>query len=211
MGLRFLVAAGALGLLVLPAAAHAREWLFDVTADGIGIGTYRFVLQESGTTRHLTADARFRVKLVLIEAYSYEHHADEVWRDDCLTRLASRTVEQGKTTVVDAREEGDAFVIEGPRGRETVARCPMTFAYWNPRILQAKELVNSQTGAPTPVTITAMGSEPIEVRGGKVDARRYRIETARNLIDVWYSAGDEWLGLRSTTKEGGHVLNWRLK
>jgi hypothetical protein len=211
MGLRSLVAAGALGLAVLPGAAQAREWLFDVTADGIGIGTYRFVLQESGATRHLTADARFRVKLVLIEAYSYEHHADETWQEDCLTRLATRTVEHGRTTAVAAREEGDAFVIEGPRGRETVPRCPMTFAYWNPRILQAKQLINSQTGAPTPVTITAMGSERIDVRGANVDARRYRIETARNLIDVWYSAGDEWLGLRTTTKEGGHVLSWRLK
>jgi hypothetical protein len=44
-----------------------------------------------------------------------------------------------------------------------------------------------------------------------VDARRYRVETPRNLIDVWYSGRDEWLALRSTTKEGGHVLSWHLK
>src|SRR5689334_13725818 len=208
MGFRML-AVVTLALVALPAAA--REWLFDVSADGIGIGTYRFVLHESGDTRRLVADARFQVKLLMIEAYSYELHAEEAWHGDCLKRLDSRTVERGKTTQVAAREDGDAFVIEGPRGRESVPRCPMTFAYWNPRILDAKQLLNTQTGAPTPVTITAMGSERIEVRGAQVDARRYRVETPRNLIDVWYSDRDEWVGLRSTTKEGGHVLSWHLK
>jgi hypothetical protein len=208
MGLR-LLAALALGLVALPASA--REWLFDVTLDGIGIGTYRYVLHESGDARRVTADARFRVKLLLIEAYSYEHHAEETWQGDCLTALTSRTVERGKTTAVSAREDGEVFVIDGARGRETVARCPMTFAYWNARILQARHLINTQTGAPTPVTVTAMGSERIDVRGAQVESRRYRLETERNLIDVWYSAGDEWLALRTTTKEGGHVLSWRRR
>jgi len=208
MGLR-LLAALALGLVALPVLA--REWLFDVTLDGIGIGTYRYVLQESGDVRRVTADARFRVKLLLIDAYSYEHHAQEEWQGDCLTTLTSRTVERGKTTTVSAREDGDAFVIDGARGRETLPRCPMTFAYWNPRILQARQLINTQTGTPTPVTITSLGNERIEVRGAEVESRRYRLETERNLIDVWYSPRDEWLALRTTTKAGGHVLSWRRR
>jgi hypothetical protein len=151
------------------------------------------------------------VKLLLIDAYSYEHHAQEEWQGDCLTTLTSRTVERGKTTTVSAREDGDAFVIDGARGRETLPRCPMTFAYWNPRILQARQLINTQTGTPTPVTITSLGNERIEVRGAEVESRRYRLETERNLIDVWYSPRDEWLALRTTTKAGGHVLSWRRR
>jgi len=104
-----------------------------------------------------------------------------------------------------------AFVIDGARGRETLPRCPMTFAYWNPRILQARQLINTQTGTPTPVTITSLGNERIEVRGAEVESRRYRLETERNLIDVWYSPRDEWLALRTTTKAGGHVLSWRRR
>jgi hypothetical protein len=200
-----------LAVLALPMYAGAREWRFDVTGDGFPIGTYHFTLQENGTARQLTAEARFRVRLVLVEAYRYEHHADEHWQGDCLVRLDTRTVEQGKTTLVSGRDEGEGFVIEGPRGRESLARCPMTFAYWNPRILTAKALINAQTGAVTPITVKSLGAERIKARGALVDARRFRIETEKTVTDVWYSSTDEWLGLRSTTRAGGHVLDYTLK
>jgi hypothetical protein len=198
-------------LALSPGAAGARDWLFDVTADGVGIGTYRFTVDEAGDARHVVADARFRLRLLVVDAFSYEHHAEETWQGDCLVRLESRTVEQGRTTTVTAREDGDAFVIDATHGRESTARCPMSFAYWNPRVLHARVLINTQTGMPTPVTITPMGSERIDVRATKIDARRYRVETERNVIDVWYSARDEWVALRTTTKQGNHVLQWRLR
>lgn len=71
-------------------------------------------------------------------------------------------------------------------------------------------LVNVQTGAWTPISVHALGKEAYTVRGASVDATHYRIDTARNRIDVWYSPEGEWIGLRSTSHEG-HVLAYRLK
>lgn len=202
--------AGILAAL-LCASAAAREWAFDVSADGIPIGTYAFVLNENGASRRLVADASYRVHLLVVDAFRYEHHDDETWQGDCLVRLATRTVEQGRTTTVTGSADGDAFVLDGPRGRESLPACSMTFAWWNPRILQQKALINAQTGALTPVTVTPLGRDRIEVRGTTVDATRYRMETERTVTDVWYSSEDEWLALRSTTRAGGHTLTYRLK
>jgi hypothetical protein len=207
------VFAGMLAAVVLAATndGPARDWTFDVAADGIPVGTYTFMLREDGATRQLVADAKYRVRLLVVNAYSYEHHDEETWQGDCLVRLAAHTLEQGRTTTVDGHAEGDAFVIEGPHGREMLPACPMTFAYWNPRILQQKALINTQTGALTPVSVKALGHDRITVRGVFVDATRYRMETERTITDVWYSSDDQWLGLRATTRVGGHTLTYRLR
>jgi len=197
-------------IALLPAVAVAREWMFDVTLDGLPIGTHRFTLRDDAGTMRLTSEASFRVRLLVVDAYSYVHRADETWQGDCLVALDSRTVEQGKTTRVAGRTEGDAFVVEGPDGRATLARCPMTFAYWNPRILREAELVNPQTGLATPITVRSEGVETVKVRGASVQAVRQRIQTEKTTIDVLYGPGDEWLGLRSKTHEG-HVLAYHLR
>ena len=193
------------------ARADTREWAFDVSADGIPIGRYTFVLEETGTARKLVAEAKYRVRLLVVDAFSYEHRDEETWQGDCLTRIATRTVDRGTMTVVNGQVEGNAFVIEGPRGRESLPACPMTFAYWNPRILQQKALINTQTGVLTPVAVQSLGRDRIEVRGAMVDASRYRMETERTVTDVWYSADEQWLGLRATTRVAGHVLTYRLR
>jgi len=205
---------GALALLVAlawwPATASAREWMFDVSLDGLSIGTHRFVLRGDGATARLTSDASFRVRLLVVDAYRYEHHADETWQGDCLVALDSRTIEQGKTTEVAGRTDGDAFVVERPDGRETLARCPMTFAYWNPAILRQRQLINPQTGAATPIAVEPLGNEPVKVRGTSIEVTRQRIQTDKTSIDVLYTAAGEWVGLRSRTREG-HVLSYHLR
>ena len=52
-----------------------------------------------------------------------------------------------------------------PEGRDLHPGCVMSFAYWDPRILQADRLLNSQTGEFTAVQITPRGREAVPVRG----------------------------------------------
>lgn len=187
-----------------------REWHFDVSLDGFPIGTHDISLRENGDARSAMSDMRFRVSLLGFEAGSYEQHEEETWQGDCLTRIDTRTVEKGAVTTVAGRLEGSGFVIDGPNDKQRLPACVMNFTYWNPRVLKQAKLINVQTGAWTPVTVREMGTEPYTVRGASVEATHYRIETAKNRIDVWYSPQGEWIGLRSTSHQG-HILNYRLK
>jgi hypothetical protein len=208
MGLPALFA-GAFLALTVPGVASAREWLFDVTLDGLSIGSHRYTLREDGDARHLTSDAHFRVRLLLIDAYRWDHHAEEAWRNDCLVTLDSATTEKGRTVAVTGRLEEGTFVLDGPAGQQSVGPCAMTFAYWNPRIFSQRMLVNPQTGAPTPVRVTALPRAQFTVRGQRVETGGYRVETEKTRIEAYYDATGEWVGLRSTTREG-HVLEYRL-
>ena len=200
----------ALALLV-PAAAEAREWLFDVTLDGLAIGTHRYTVREDGDARHLTSDAHFRVRLLLVDAYRWDHHAEETWRADCLVALDSATTEKGKTVTAKGRVEEGAFTVVGPDGqRQSAGPCAMTFAYWNPRIFSQRMLVNVQTGVPTPVKVEPLPRTTVTAGGRSVEAGGYAVETERSRTEAFYDAAGEWIGMRSTTRSG-HVLEYRLR
>jgi Family of unknown function (DUF6134) len=192
------------------APATAREWHFDVSVDGLGVGTHDISVQENGEARSTRSDMRLSLSLFGFEARTYEQHEEETWQGDCLTRIDTKTVEKGATTTVSGRLEGDSFVIDGPGGQQRLPSCVMSFAYWNPRVLKQANLVNVQTGAWTPITVHPPDKGAYDVRGAAVDAIRSRIDTARNRIDVWYSPEGQWIGLRSTSQQG-HVLSYRLK
>jgi hypothetical protein len=184
----------------------AREWHFDVSVDGLPIGSHDLVLQENGDARSVKSDMRFG----LLGMHTYQQHEEESWQGNCLARLDTRTEEKGNVTVVAGHPEAGAFVVDGPRGHEQLPACVMTFAYWNPVVRKQTHLVNIQTGAWTPVTVHALGKESVDVRGASVMADHYRIDTERNRIEVWYGPAGEWISLRSTTRDG-HVLAYRLR
>ena len=192
------------------ATPAVRQWRFDVTADGLPIGTHEYALHENDGTRSVQSEMHFSVRLLVIDAYRYEHHATETWQDDCLSRLDTHTEEKGRVTTVTGHVEANRFEVEGVAGREDLPSCVMTFAYWNPRVLEQSHLLNPQTGQWTPVTTQLLGTEVIDVRGQPRKAAHYLISTEKNRIELWYAVnGGEWLAMRTTTSDGHH-LAYRL-
>ena len=191
-----------------PATAQTRAWNFRVLLDEREIGRHSFTLRAIGEESELHSEARFDVRVLMFSAYRYEHEATERWRGDCLQSLVSRTDTNGERETVSAVRRGERMVVERAARRDEHAGCVMSFAYWNPRILNARHLLNSQTGELLPVTVTPRGEETIEVRGEALSTQRHRISGPQLTIDLWF-AGDRWVALESAAK-GGRRLRYRL-
>lgn len=199
-----------LALLALPASAGtpARAWDFRVLLDAREIGRHRFSADSDGSATELRSDAQFAVRVLFVDAYRYSHRARERWNGDCLESLASRTETNAGREAVLGRREDDAFVVDRPGGRDVHRGCVMSFAYWNPRILEASHLLNSQTGALVPVTVARLGGDAVVVRGQRRDAQRYRISGPDLAVDLWYADSD-WVALESHIA-GGRRLRYEL-
>jgi hypothetical protein len=78
----------------------------------------------------------------------------------------------------------------------------MSFAYWNPLMLQQTRLLNAQTGEYNAVTIKLIGEVTLRVRGVNQMAKQYRLAGDKLSIDLWYSPAGDWLALQSTTESG---------
>jgi hypothetical protein len=178
------------------------EWNFEVFLDDSKVGYHNFRLEQADDQQRLISEAEFKVKFLFVTLYKYEHENSEVWEDDCLQRIESRTNANGKKFSVRGSQGPDAFELQATDGREELARCLMTFAYWNPDFLKESELLNPQTGEILPVSVESMATESLWVRGEKIEAQRFRLQAKDMNLHLWYSKAGDWLGLESTTKDG---------
>jgi hypothetical protein len=189
------------------------EWRFTVLLDGKPIGRHVFQLEDAADgERLLRSDAEFSVELFGITVYRYRHTARERWRESCLIALQARTDDDGRVLQVQGERRGDGFVVD-PGGAATgtmLPGCAMSFSYWHPALRSQTRLVNPQTGQVDAVTVTALASTPIDVRGRLVEVEGFRIAGAGGPIDVWTSAQGAWLGLDAVVG-GGRRLSYRLR
>ena len=191
-------------------AAHAEldTWQFRVMLDDREIGHHTFILRGDDEEKELHSEARFDVRLLFVNLYRYRHQATERMRNGCLQSLESHTRTNGTSESVRASVRDSRLVVQRPENREEYGGCIMSFAYWNPQILNASQLLNSQTGELLPVTVSSQGEETIQVRGKAVTAQRHRLQAQHMTIDLWY-AGERWVALESPTK-GGRRLRYEL-
>ena len=171
--------------------------------DGKPIGTHQFVLYDTENNQQiLKSEAKFNIKILSISFFKYHHQASEAWENNCLKKLEAKTQENSKTTLVKGVQEKTSFKLSAPNSSEINAECVMTFAYWNPKILQQKKLLNPQNGDYLSANISALGQETIFAKGQSVKAEHYKIDTAKFKIDIWYGQDNEWLALKSLTEDG---------
>jgi hypothetical protein len=210
-------------LLSTSFAANAMEWNFDVYLDKTKIGTHIFTLSEDGK---MLSRAQFKVKILFLEAYSYDHISKEEWNNDCLRRIDANTIENKVVTKVSGSQEASLFNISNGEETQSLPGCVMTFAYWNPKTLKQSKLLNPQNAEYLPTNITEVGDELIEVKGNKIEAKRYKLlaladgksplemrENGAKIkldIDLWYDQNNNWVALQSTTPEGYKIL-YKLK
>ena len=205
-----LIAALCLQAAAAVAANDVDAWRFEVLLDDKQIGYHDFNVLNDGRRQVLETEASFDVKFLFITAFRYRHTNTEIWGDDCLLSIDAATDNNGDRLTVSGEQLNDAFRVSGEAGEATLERCVRTFAYWNPDILNADRLLNSQTGEYEDVSVVFEGEDQVVIDGGPVDALRYRLIAAAGEIRLWYTAdaSRRWLALEAPAK-GGRTLRYR--
>ncbi len=213
MKLRNSITAGMLAMFAAAPLAQSadttRNWRFDVLLDGKEIGYHEFELREGDREKVLETEASFDVKFLFINAFRYRHSNVEIWSDGCLSQIDATTTSNGKLQTVSGRRAEERFAVRWTEGESTLPACVQSFAYWNPQILDATQLLNTQTGEYEDVTVSFERMDEVRVDGETFDALRYRLSTKAGDITLWYSNDDQplWLALEAPAK-GGRTLRY---
>lgn len=200
----------ALICLLFTSLAHAEEWAFDVYLDKSKIGKHTFTLSNNT----LISRAKFNVKVLFINAYQYDHTSKENWSNDCLTEIDVDTTEDKVNTKVKGKKTSSGFEISDGKSSQTLPACPMTFAYWNPKILTQAKLLNPQNAEYLDTTFEKLNNESISVKGKPTETAHYKLKGAlkgknKLNIELWYNLNNEWVALKSTTPEG-YIITYKL-
>lgn len=198
-------------LMMFSLAAQAKEWTFDVYLDKQKIGIHTFELKNNV----LKSQANFKVKILFINVYEYHHTAVEQWDKDCLVKLKAYTKEDDVTYNVFAEKSDGGFGVTYNQITRYLPVCTMTFAYWNPKILQQTRLLNPQNAEYLDTKIKDLGNKIIAIQGKPTATQHYEILGSikgkpKLNIQVWYDENHHWVSLKSTTPEGYHIY-YKLK
>lgn len=206
-GTAALLVAAKLAIAAPSFGAEPLAWEFEVLLDDKAIGYHTFSVSGEGERQILRTEASFDVKFLFVTAFRYRHRNTEVWRDGCLAEIDAVTESNGRVLEVTGAQTGNRFAVASPSGTETLADCVRSFAYWNPEILGAERLLNSQTGEYEPVTVRFEGEDSVRVGDELVGARRYRLEADAGDITLWYSDDEvrRWLALEAPAKGGRRI------
>jgi hypothetical protein len=205
-----------LWLGLLP-SVQAKDWSFEVWLDKQKIGTHTFSLNN----QQLQSRADFQVKVLFINAYRYQHQADEAWQGTCLNSLKAHTEENKAVTDVSGQLKDGQFVLNkedkkdkqaaSSSEKQSLPACIMTFAYWNPAILKQTRLLNPQNAEYLDVTVTDDGIKNILVKGQDTATHQYHLHGRykgkdKLNITLWYDQQQDWVALESVTPEGYKIV-----
>ena len=191
--------------------ASVEELNFQVFLDDREVGFHNFRVEQVADTQTIDIDANFKITLLKVPIYRYQHTNREVWRNGCLQSIRSSTDANGEQFNVDGAGDAAEFTVNTAEKSDVLDdSCIMTFAYWSKDFLDQQKLLNSQNGEWLTVEIDFIGVEEIDVGSGKVAAKKYRIRDVDSELDiaVWYEdTTDRWLSLESRVK-GDRLLRY---
>jgi hypothetical protein len=196
-----------LGMSIDVRASTEKEWQFRVYLDDKEIGYHRVQMIPEEDRKRVTVEARFDVKFFFINAYSYDHRTEEVWKGSCLADIQSHTDDNGEQLFVRKLPQGKGFTLITHQGEQQLDGCVRSFAYWDPELLKASRLLNTQTGEYEKVQVLRLGDTSIEIGGRSVEAIQYRLVIGERSIDLWYTPDMNWLALQSMT-DGGYRISY---
>ena len=177
-------------------------WRFNVLTGDREIGTHTFRLTAQDGKQHLSSEASFNVKVLFVNVFSYDHRSDEHWQGNCLERIESTTRANKKRFAVNGARKSEAFVVTNLTQTQELPSCVQTFAYWNPTILEANQLLNAQTGELESINVSYTGQTSFKAYEQTYPARQYRINLEKGYIDLWYHADSNvWLGLETMSPD----------
>ncbi|XOJ85112.1 DUF6134 family protein [Methylophilaceae bacterium Uisw_099_01] len=187
--------------LIISNSTYAEEWNFDAVLNDKVIGQHTFIYEDEKTI----SNANFKFEYLFMD-FIYQHKSTETWQEGCLKTISSKTDDDGDLYEVSGHIGTDRFLVTTNNKTTELPSCVMTFAYGNPKILDQKKLMNSQSGEYLDVDIQFIREENHIVKGKEILTDLWRIEANIDdgdlLIHLWYDKNMNWVSLKSQTPIG---------
>ena len=201
---------------------------FEVLLNGKPIGHHKITLSVDERGHQVVqGEADYRVKLLGITFFAYQHQHREIWDDNCLQSLSTSTQSNGELAQVTLTSSPEGYALTTLKEPKALTfdeqPCLWSYAYWRKDFTSQRQLMNGQTGQMSPVSFErrppieanplnsgpvpepSLGEAPPESAGF-----RYRLVTDDQTINVDYSSAGQWVGLQVDLAPN-RVLTYRLR
>ncbi|MGE0119699.1 MAG: DUF6134 family protein [Dongiaceae bacterium] len=177
---------------------------YEVIRKGEKIGTHSVVFRHDGRDLEVATWTDIAVKLLGVTLYRFRYQAEESWIDGQLTRLTSRTDNDGEPLTVNLAKTGD-------RIRGTCNGIPLDLpadtipiSVWHPDFIRQSVILDQYKCAAQKVRTADQGTEFIPAGPKSVKARHYAL-SGDVRRDVWYGPDGQTLQVLFPAKDGSKI------
>lgn len=171
------------------------EIRFNVLRQGQAFGSHA-VRFEQGPDGSLIArtDVSLKAGLGPLTLYRYQLEAAETWTNGQLVKVSGKVNDDGKRRSVTAAREGAALKVKGSDFTGTAPKEAVPASHWNYAQTKTGKLLSTEDGEILNVRVDRIGRETIEAGDRKIEANRYRLDSAID-VDLWYDDDGRWVKL----------------
>lgn len=192
-----------LSMTSLPAVASELDAKFLIERKGKVIGYHEVDVTRTETGQRVDTTIEMKVSFGPITVFRYNHSSTEIWNDDVLISLVSKTKRNSKEMSVDAKRYDNELQIKGTNYEGPAPQGAMPSTYWNKDLTNAVAMINSQHGEVLDIIVEEIGQT--KAPNGEV-ATQYKL-TGSAELNLWY-VGDRWVGSNFTID--GETLDYVL-
>jgi Domain of unknown function (DUF6134) len=151
------------------------------------IGTYSSAVDKVGDATTITTQGHFKVSVLGIPLYTQDFSRVEREVGNRLVYFHGVTVENGKSSELDGRAEGDHFRLTSPSGQVNAPATIRTSGPWSVGSPGGNTIFMTDTGVIARVLTTGGERTSITIGGATLQVRRYQIDTAdgQERYEVW--------------------------
>jgi len=190
---------------------EGNKFVFSVERKGDEIGRHivTYSAAENGGW-DIDIRAEIKVKLAFITVYRMEHAGHEIWQDDTLRTMTTRTNNNGDKERVVLRIEDGQYILQTREGRRTAPMDLVPSSFTNPDfwIAEGKKkflLLDTLDGDLRPSRLVYEGREKVTLDGQTHDTRYYRAyDLKRDKLshEFWVDDAGYLLKTHLVTKDG---------
>ncbi|MBS56662.1 MAG: hypothetical protein CMP16_02175 [Rickettsiales bacterium] len=191
---------------------------FDVIRKNKVIGSVKTTFKEENNKLTIRTVVDIDVKILFIPAYKFFQDTTEIWVDNEFVEIDGYTdFEDEREYFIKGSDEGENFVASGMDGQLLLSKDIIPLNYWNKKILEQKEVFDTQKGIVRKISVQKLENETIEVNKLKIETEKYLMNASKNPKDLgpfpeytlWYR-GDELIQFEFTNwKDSKKVLTVR--
>jgi hypothetical protein len=171
------------------------------------MGTHVLTFAREGGDLVVDVAIDLKVTIALIPVFRYTHRNRERWRDGRLVAIETQTDEDGDKMFLRGQAAADGVAVEGSAGKRTFPAEVMTTSWWNPGVLQRRELLNTQDGAALPIAVTPRGPERVPTSVGEIAAERFDV-AGEVPLELWFDADNVLARIRFRARKDGSVIDY---
>jgi hypothetical protein len=177
---------------------------YEVIREGERIGSHSVVFRHEGHRLAIATRTDIAVEMLGITLFRFRYEAEEEWVDGQLSRLASRTDNDGERLAVDlARADGrlrgacNGMVLDLPADL-------LPISVWHPDFVRRSVIFDQYKCVTRRVRATDHGVESIFAGAQNVAARRYAV-TGELRREIWYGPEGQTVRVLFPAKDGSEI------